>query len=97
MAPVESYGRVLRESLLAGVPVWATASSGVVDLLESAEPGTVKVLDLEKDESQLYEDFESLLRVKVGSKFRDKFIKENNSYSDKLAKSWIDTIEKYKK
>jgi glycosyltransferase involved in cell wall biosynthesis len=97
MAPVESYGRVLRESLLAGVPVWATASSGVVDLLNSAEPGTVKVLDLEKNESDLHKDFESLLRVKVGPKFRDKFIKENNSYSDKLAKSWVDTIENFKK
>jgi glycosyltransferase involved in cell wall biosynthesis len=89
MAPVESYGRVLRESLLAGVPVWATASSGVIDLL--------KVLDLEKDNSKLYKDFESLLKVKVGPKFRDKFIKENNSYADKLAKSWIDTIENFKK
>ena len=97
MAPVESYGRVLRESLLAGVPVWAKTSSGVVDLLDSAEPGTVKVLDLEKDNSKLYKDFESLLRVKVGPKFRDKFIKENNSYSDKLAKSWIDSIENFKK
>jgi glycosyltransferase involved in cell wall biosynthesis len=92
MAPVESYGRVLRESLLAGVPVWATTSSGVVDLLDSAEPGTVKVLDLEKNDSDLHKDFESLLRVKVGPKFRDKFIKENNSYADKLAKSWIDSI-----
>jgi glycosyltransferase involved in cell wall biosynthesis len=97
MAPVESYGRVLRESLLAGVPVWAIASSGVVDLLDSAEPGTLKILDLEKDESKLHDDFESLLKVKVGPKFRDKFIKENNSYSDKLAKSWIDTIENFKK
>jgi glycosyltransferase involved in cell wall biosynthesis len=97
MAPVESYGRVLRESLSAGVPVWATASSGVQDLLDSAEPGTVKILDLEKDERELYKDFESLLRVKVGPKFRDKFIKENNSYADKLAKSWIDTIENFNK
>jgi glycosyltransferase involved in cell wall biosynthesis len=97
MAPVESYGRVLRESLLAGVPVWAIASSGVVDLLDSAEPGTLKILDLEKDESKLHDDFESLLKVKVGPKIRNKFIKENNSYSDKLAKSWIDTIENFKK
>jgi glycosyltransferase involved in cell wall biosynthesis len=97
MAPVESYGRVLRESLLAGVPVWATASSGVVDLLDSAEPGTVEVLDLAKNKTDLHKDFESLLRVKVGPKFRDKFIKDNNSYSDKLAKSWIDTIENFKK
>jgi glycosyltransferase involved in cell wall biosynthesis len=96
MAPVESYGRVLRESLLAGVPVWATASSGVVDLLDSAEPGTLKVLNLEKNERDLHEDFESLLKVKVGPKFRDKFIKENNSYADKLAKSWIDAIENFK-
>ena len=97
MAPVESYGRVLRESLLAGVPVWATASSGVVDLLDSAEPGTVKVLDLEKNESDLHKDFESLLRVKVGPKFREKFVEENNSYADKLARSWIETIENFKK
>ena len=97
MAPVESYGRVLRESLLAGVPVWATASSGVLDLLDSAEPGTVKVLDLEKKVSDLHKDFESLLRVKIGTKFRDKFIMDNNSYSDKLAQSWIDTIEIFKK
>ena len=97
MAPVESYGRVLRESLLAGVPVWATASSGVLDLLDSAEPGTVKVLDLDKNGSELYEDFESLLKVKIGPMFKDKFIKENNSYSEKLAKSWIDTIENFKK
>jgi glycosyltransferase involved in cell wall biosynthesis len=96
MAPVESYGRVLRESLLAGVPVWATASSGVVDLLDSAEPGTLKVLNLEKNERDLHVDFESLLKVKVGPKFRDKFIKENNSYADKLAKSWIDAIENFK-
>jgi glycosyltransferase involved in cell wall biosynthesis len=97
MAPVESYGRVLRESLLAGVPVWAITSSGVVDLLDSAEPGTVKLLDLEKNESDLHKDFESLLRVKIGPNFRDKFIKDNNSYSDKLATSWIDTIEIFKK
>jgi glycosyltransferase involved in cell wall biosynthesis len=97
MAPVESYGRVLRESLLAGVPVWATASSGVVDLLDSAEPGTVKVLDLGKNKTDFHKDFESLLKVKVGSKFRYKFIKENKSYADKLAKSWIDTIENFKK
>jgi hypothetical protein len=88
---------VLRESLLAGVPVWATASSGVVDLLDSAEPGTVKVLDLGKNKTDFHKDFESLLKVKVGSKFRYKFIKENKSYADKLAKSWIDTIENFKK
>ena len=54
-------------------------------------------MDLEKNESDLHKDFESLLRVKVGPKFRDRFIKENDSYSDKLAKSWIDSIANFKK
>jgi len=54
-------------------------------------------LDLEKNLDELYKDFESLLKVKVGPKFRNKFIKENNSYADKLARTWIDTIENFKK
>ncbi len=97
MAPVESYGRVLRESLSSGVPVWATPSSGVLDLLDIAERGTVKLLDINNDTAKLSVEFESLLRGKVGTKFRDRFIKENNSYAGKLAKSWIGTIESYKK
>jgi glycosyltransferase involved in cell wall biosynthesis len=96
-APAEAYGMAIRESLISGVPVWATQSSGVLDLLDSAEPGTVKLLNFKKDESKLYKDFEALLKVKVGPKFRDKFIKENNLYAEKLVSSWIDTIENFKK
>jgi glycosyltransferase involved in cell wall biosynthesis len=97
MAPVESYGRVLRESLLAGVPVWAAPSSGVLDLLDSAESGTVKVLNLIEKDFVIIKEFESLLKVKIGSKFRSKFIKVNNTYAEILAKSWIKTIENSKK
>jgi glycosyltransferase involved in cell wall biosynthesis len=97
MAPVESYGRVLRESLLAGVPVWATPSSGVLDLLDSAESGTVKVLNLIEKDFVIIKEFESLIKVKVGSKFRSKFIKVNNTYAEILAKSWITTVENSKK
>ncbi len=96
-APVESYGRVLRESLIAGVPVWATESSGVLDLLNVADPGTVKLLDLNKDTVKLIEEFELLLDIKVGSKFRNKFVKDNNSYALKLASSWVETIENSKR
>ena len=34
IAPVESYGRVMREALLAGVSVWATPTSGAKDLFK---------------------------------------------------------------
>ena len=96
MAPVESYGRVIRESLLAGVPVWATVSSGVKDLMDNCKKGEVKLLDLSKSDTSLDKDFRSLLKTKVSSDFSKRFIKENNTYAAKLAKSWINTINKSK-
>jgi glycosyltransferase involved in cell wall biosynthesis len=96
MAPVESYGRVMRESLIAGVPVWATASAGVKDLMDNCKKGEVKLLDLRKSDASLDKDFKALLKTKVGSDFSKKFIKENNTYAAKLTKSWINTINKSK-
>jgi glycosyltransferase involved in cell wall biosynthesis len=96
MAPVESYGRVMRESLVAGVPVWATASAGVKDLIDNCKKGEVKLLDLSKSSSSLGKDFNSLLKTKVSSDFSKKFIKENNTYAAKLANSWINIINKAK-
>ena len=96
MAPVESYGRVMRESLIAGVPVWATVSSGVKDLMDNCKKGEVKLLDLDKSAASIDKDFKTLLKTKVSSDFSKRFIKENNTYSAKLAKSWINTINKSK-
>jgi glycosyltransferase involved in cell wall biosynthesis len=96
MAPVESYGRVIRESLIAGVPVWAIASAGVKDLMDNCKKGEVKLLVLSKSDASLDKDFKYLLKTKVGSDFSKRFIRENNTYSVKLAKSWINTINKPK-
>jgi len=96
MAPVESYGRVMREALVAGVPVWATESSGVKELMDKCEKGTVKILDLNKSTSALNQDFEILLKTKVGPKFGKEFIKENDTYAAKLAQSWVKAISQSK-
>jgi glycosyltransferase involved in cell wall biosynthesis len=96
MAPVESYGRVIRESLIAGVPVWATASTGVKDLVDNCKKGEVKILDLSKSDATLDKDFNSLLKTKVSSDFSKRFVKENNTYAVKLANSWINIINKSK-
>jgi glycosyltransferase involved in cell wall biosynthesis len=94
MAPVESYGRVIRESLIVGVPVWATPSAGVKDLMDNCKKGEVRLLDLSKSDASLDKDFNSLLKTKVSFDFSKRFIKENNSYAAKLANSWIKTINK---
>ena len=96
IAPVESYGRVTRESLIAGVPVWATISAGVKDLMDYCKKGEVKLLDLTKSDASINKDFKLLLKTKVSSDFSKRFIKENNTYAAKLAKSWINTINKAK-
>ena len=96
MAPVESYGRVIRESLITGVPVWATTSAGVKDLLDNCKKGEVKLLDLSKSDTSLVKDFNSLIKTKVSSDFSKNFVKENNTYAAKLANSWINTINKAK-
>ena len=96
MAPVESYGRVLRESLIAGVPVWATDSAGVKDLMDKCKKGEVKILDLSNSATSIDKDFRSLLKTKVSSDFSRKFIKENNTYAAKLASSWMNIINKSK-
>jgi hypothetical protein len=86
----------MRESLIAGVPVWATASAGVKDLMDNCKKGEVKLLDLSESDATLHKDFKTLLKSKVSSDFSKKFIKENNTYAAKLAKSWIGTINKAK-
>jgi glycosyltransferase involved in cell wall biosynthesis len=96
MAPVESYGRVMRESLMAGVPVWATVSAGIKDLMGNCKKGEVKLLDFSKSDATLDKDFKTLLKTKLSSDFSKRFIKENNSYAAKLASSWINTINKSK-
>jgi len=96
MALVESYGRVMRESLIAGVPVWATASAGVKDLLDNCKKGEVKLLDLSKSDASLGKDFKTLLKTKLSSDSSKRFIKENNTYTATLANSWISIINKSK-
>lgn len=96
MAPVESYGRVIRESLIAGVPVWATDSAGVKDLMDNCKKGEVKILDLSNSATSIDKDFRSLLKTKVSSDFSRKFIRDNNTYAAKLANSWINIIKKSK-
>ena len=96
-APAESYGRVMREALVAGVPVWATKSSGVEDLILEAGKDAVKILDLTKGNHELSKEFDQLLKSKVSLSFRKQFIKDNSTYAQLLAKSWVDLINKQKK
>jgi glycosyltransferase involved in cell wall biosynthesis len=96
-APAESYGRVMREALIAGIPVWATKSSGVEDLVSKAGKDAVKILDITNSNYELSKELDQLLKSKVSLSFRKQFIKDNSTYAQLLAKSWVDLIDKQKK
>jgi glycosyltransferase involved in cell wall biosynthesis len=93
-APAESYGRAMREALVAGIPIWATKSNGVEDLISKAGKDAVKILDLEKSNHELSKELDKLLKGKVSLSFRKQFIKDNSTYAQLLAKSWVDLINK---
>ena len=93
-APAESYGRVMREALVAGVPVWAMKSSGVEDLISQAGKDDVKILDLTKSNHELSVELDQLFKSKVSLSFKKQFIKDNSTYAQLLAKSWVDIINK---
>lgn len=95
-APAESYGRSMRQALVAGVPIWATNSSGVEDLISRFGKNAVRVLDLTKSHYELSLELDQLIKSKVSQKFRKQFIKDNATYAELLAKSWIDLINQQK-
>ena len=93
IAPVESYGRVMREALLAGVSVWAAPTSGAKDLFKECKSGQIRVLELNDNPKILNQSFVSLLNSKIDLKYRSKFIKENSGYAAKLINSWLSVIK----
>lgn len=95
-APSESYGRVLRESLLSGVPVWASTSSGVLELKKHWNKDSFQILDLNKPSEELFIQFLNLLDVTVKKSDNQRFIKANNTYSQKIGQSWTQLIASVK-
>jgi glycosyltransferase involved in cell wall biosynthesis len=95
-APAESYGRAIREALVAGVPVWATKSSGVEDLISQAGKDSVTILDIAKSNHELSMELDQILKSKIPLSFKKQFIKDNSTYAQLLAKSWVDLINKQK-
>ena len=93
LAPVESYGRVMREALISGVPVWAIKSSGALDLISKFNSKTVRLIDLDGSAKALLKEFESLIRVKPDYKLRNKLVAENKSLVGMLVNSWLNLIK----
>ena len=93
LAPVESYGRVIREAFVSGVPVWVSKSSGALDLISKANSKGIGLLDTNISNQALMREFKLLLGTKSDLNLRNNLVDENNKLSILLVNSWLKLIK----
>lgn len=91
-APVESYGRALRESIFNGVPVWATMSEGTKSLISEIGEEDVTILEVSKNANDLMLDLKSIVHREIPTSTRLKILEKQNSSMDLLVETWIKTM-----
>jgi glycosyltransferase involved in cell wall biosynthesis len=91
---IESYGLVLRESLINGVPIWTTKTSGSEELLRGTNHHSgLKFIDSYDNYKYLSNDLENLFKISVSSGLIRQIRYDNNSFAEKLVKSWLEIIK----
>lgn len=93
LAPTESYGRAIREALANGVPVWATPSSGVDELLKSLKDGSLRIIDTNSTVGQRHREFLELLQTKVNPAFGQNLEETDEKSIDLLIQSWLELAQ----
>ena len=88
VAPAESYGRAIRESIYYGVPVWAVDSSGVRDAIENF-PEFVKLLDPDIPSKELIQIFDQMLSIQVPPSYSRQIHQANTISAGKIVETWI--------
>ncbi len=88
-APAESYGRAMRESLVHGVPVWATKSSCAIDLSTTAGEA-MRFLNLADSAAELNQTFKELVQQRIDVRLQADLLKSDRAVISKLIASWID-------
>ena len=88
-APAESYGRAMRESLVHGIPVWATQSSGATDLFKTAGDG-MEILKITASAEELNEAFGKLLDRSIDARLQAALVNSDQQVISKLVSSWLE-------
>jgi glycosyltransferase involved in cell wall biosynthesis len=89
LAPSESYGRSIREALVAGVPVWANSSSGVKELQEIAKNSEISLIDFSISPLAQFSLIERMALTTVTDETREEVACENEQGLQALINSWV--------
>ena len=90
-APAESFGRSIREAILADQPVWAVKTSGVTDLMLEIEQDEILLLDPSLSADELSSQFQNLLSCSVSPSSKKLLWERNATAIPRLIESWEST------
>jgi glycosyltransferase involved in cell wall biosynthesis len=89
LAPSESYGRSIREALLAGVPIWVLPSSGALELESLVKSGGGSYINLELDPREQVSSLQNLLKLSISREIKEEIASQNEQGIKNLIDSWI--------
>jgi glycosyltransferase involved in cell wall biosynthesis len=89
LAPSESFGRSIREALVAGVPVWANPSSGVKELQEIAKKSEICLIDFSVSPLEQFSLIEQMALTTVTDETKEEIAFENEQGLQALINSWV--------
>lgn len=94
LAPSESYGRSIREALLAGVPIWVLPSSGSFELKLLLDSGGGSYINLALEPQEQITSLQNLLKLSISSEIKEKIDMQNEQGIKKLIESWLGIAER---
>lgn len=92
-APLESYGRAIREALVSGIPVIATKTSGVLDLKYALSQKWLQLISFPLQSTELVQQFKTALSLNISPNYREVLTKESQRRSSDLVLRWLEIIK----
>ena len=92
VAPVESFGRAMREAIVNGVPVWATRSTGSEELFRQLNGQGIYFIDLNKDDHELSNELEAILNFYIPEHLISTLINSDDLNLRKLILNWLSSV-----
>jgi glycosyltransferase involved in cell wall biosynthesis len=92
-APLESYGRTIRECLISTTPVLAIESSGVLELEYALKRNWIQLISLPLEPTKLSHQVKTALGIEISSQYREALAKESQRSSLNLVLRWIEIIQ----
>jgi glycosyltransferase involved in cell wall biosynthesis len=90
LAPLESFGRTVREALISGTPVLAIPSSGILELNLALTNQWVQLIEWPLNSSKVVEQLYKAKKIAIPLDYRKKLANESFESKSKLVNRWIE-------